>query len=46
MKKYSASYIFIYKDGLKKAEWIFWAAGLNSSDYIGDEGNFTDRENR
>ena len=43
MKKYNASYIFIYKDDLRKAGWIFWAAGLNSSDYINDEGNFTDR---
>lgn len=42
MQKYGASYILVQKDDLMKASWIFWAAGLDPTEYI-EKGDFNEK---
>jgi len=42
MQKYGASYILIQKDDSMKASWIFWAAGLDPTEYM-ERGNFNEK---
>ncbi len=34
MQKYGASYVLVQKDDSMKASWIFWAAGLDPTEYM------------
>jgi asparagine N-glycosylation enzyme membrane subunit Stt3 len=34
MQRYGVSYVLVYEEDLYKAHWIFWTAGLNTTEYF------------